>query len=158
MQIYLFLLNSSIFFLQAYASISFSSSQVHCFSTSIFWIVSSCVGSAGQILHGYCLQYPQCVKPFSITHFRVSHDGLNNIASSLSQQQPSHIVVLGSGSKPFHIFFHALQISIRLSSFSTLGRYIKHKSHRIPHLEKIFSTIHPSQIPICRFVCFHVIT
>lgn len=39
-------------------------------------------------------------------------------------------------------FFHALQISVRLSSFSTLGQYIRYKSQRIPHLEKILSILY----------------
>ena len=49
----------------------------------------------------------------------------------------SQIISLGLGSNPFQIFFHTLQISTLLSFSVTLGRYIKHKSHRIPHFEKI---------------------
>lgn len=125
-------------FLQAYASISFSSSQVHSFSASILRRTSSSEGSAGKMPHGYCVQCPQCSSPFSSTHARTLQVGSNNTAPPLSQRHPSQITCPGSGEYPAHIFRHAAQTASRRSCFSTFGRQIRQRSHRIPQRENTF--------------------
>ncbi len=81
------------------------------------------------LLHIFCSTCKFCYKIAKASFFLHFYNRAINPSSQ--------IISLGLGSNPFQIFFHTLQISTLLSFSVTLGRYIKHKSHRIPHFEKI---------------------